>query len=250
MKGSLPKIYNDFVKGIQGTNAIHHDYSVAKMTQKTPTENLCNGDTVSGSVPNSLSTNPAFDVVRKRQFSETEESPLLAGCHPGNTLQNTMEPSCGKKDDSYHKESSRDECSGGRHPNSQARQAAPQLVGPGNDASSKERTPIPTVFKQTKLVAASDSSNFSEMYTSCCRRRLQRLQECMTLSTNSQLQLQAWDHENGLPKSHSPTMVNTSRSRKQLQEGVVLSKWDGSPLINNPNCELGRPRKRSRSLKK
>jgi hypothetical protein len=30
------------------------------------------------------------------------------------------------------------------------------------------------------------------------------------------------------PKSHSQTIVNTSRSRKQLLDGVILPNWDGT----------------------
>ena len=53
----------------------------------------------------------------------------------------------------------------------------------------------------------------------------------MNQSEQSQRSLQIWDEQHGLPKSHSQTMVNSSRSRKQLQDGVILPKWDGSPLI-------------------
>ena len=58
-----------------------------------------------------------------------------------------------------------------------------------------------------------------------------RLKGLMQRTQHSQKELQKWDKKNGLPKSHSQTMVNSSRSRKQLQEGVVLKKWNGVPLI-------------------
>jgi hypothetical protein len=58
-----------------------------------------------------------------------------------------------------------------------------------------------------------------------------RLKGLMQRTQHSQKELQKWDRKNGLPKSHSQTMVNSSRSRKQLQEGVVLKKWNGVPLI-------------------
>jgi hypothetical protein len=58
-----------------------------------------------------------------------------------------------------------------------------------------------------------------------------RLHVCMKDSLVTQAALQEWDRLNGLPASHSRTMVNTARSRKQLQEGVILKKWDGSPLL-------------------
>jgi hypothetical protein len=70
-----------------------------------------------------------------------------------------------------------------------------------------------------------------------------RFQEIMNRSEESQDQLQQWDISQGLPKSHSPAMVKTSRSRRQLQTGRILPKWDGSPLIND-ETELGKPRKR------
>jgi hypothetical protein len=68
-------------------------------------------------------------------------------------------------------------------------------------------------------------------------------QEIMKRSEKSQDQLQQWDMSQGLPKSHSPAMVKTSRSRRQLQTGRILPKWDGTPLIND-ETELGKPRKR------
>ena len=60
---------------------------------------------------------------------------------------------------------------------------------------------------------------------------MERLKSLMERTQYSQNKLQQWDKKNGLPKSHSQTMVNSSRSRKQLQEGVVLKKWNGAPLI-------------------
>ena len=80
-------------------------------------------------------------------------------------------------------------------------------------------------------------------------KMMKRLQEIMENSMSTQKQLQKWDKDNGLPKSHSQTMVNTSRSRKQLQDGVILPKWDGTPLISE-DAELGRPKPRSRAHKK
>jgi hypothetical protein len=72
------------------------------------------------------------------------------------------------------------------------------------------------------------------------------LRELMKHSGESQKQLQEWDMRNGLPKSHSPIMVNTSRSRRQLQTGKILAKWDGSPLIkkNRQGSKIGKPRPR------
>ena len=59
-----------------------------------------------------------------------------------------------------------------------------------------------------------------------------KLQTAMDRTADTQQQLQEWDRANGLPKSHSQTMVNSSRSRKQLTDGVILKKWNGAPLLN------------------
>lgn len=80
-------------------------------------------------------------------------------------------------------------------------------------------------------------------------KMMKRLQELMAQSYTTQSNLQQWDKANGLPKSHSQTMVNTSRSRKQLLDGVILPKWDGTPLISE-DVELGKPKPRSKAHKK
>jgi hypothetical protein len=74
---------------------------------------------------------------------------------------------------------------------------------------------------------------------------MEYLKKMMLKSDQTQLQLQEWDKLNGLPKSHSQTMVNSSRSRRQLREGIIIPKWDGTPLIND-ETELGKPKKRRR----
>lgn len=80
-------------------------------------------------------------------------------------------------------------------------------------------------------------------------KMMKRLQDLMARSYNTQQKLQQWDKANGLPKSHSQTMVNTSRSRKQLLDGVILPKWDGTPLISE-DVELGKPKPRVKAHKK
>jgi hypothetical protein len=77
---------------------------------------------------------------------------------------------------------------------------------------------------------------------------MERLKKLMLKSDETQLKLQERDKLQGLPKSHSQTMVNTSRSRRQLREGIIIPKWDGTPLING-ETELGRPKKRKRKEK-
>jgi hypothetical protein len=53
-----------------------------------------------------------------------------------------------------------------------------------------------------------------------------RLKALMERTVMSQKNLQKFDKQNGLPRSHAQTMINTSRSRKQLQNGVVLKNMD------------------------
>jgi hypothetical protein len=77
---------------------------------------------------------------------------------------------------------------------------------------------------------------------------LKNLQDTMKNSLKTQKALEEFDKERGLPRSHSQTMVNSSRSRKQLQEGKIIAKWDGSPLIS-PETELGKPKLRALSKK-
>lgn len=61
--------------------------------------------------------------------------------------------------------------------------------------------------------------------------QLHRLRQVMIESSLTQAWLQDWDRLNGLPASHSRTMVNSARSRKQLMEGVLLKKWNGKLLL-------------------
>jgi hypothetical protein len=75
-----------------------------------------------------------------------------------------------------------------------------------------------------------------------------RLLMLMKESERSQSQLEDWDEDHGLPKSHCLTMVSSSRSRRQLQQGVILPKWDGTPLISD-NVELGKSLKRRRRVR-
>ena len=53
-----------------------------------------------------------------------------------------------------------------------------------------------------------------------------RLKALMERTVMSQRNLQKYDKLNGLPRSHAQTMINTSRSRKQLQKGVVSENMD------------------------
>jgi hypothetical protein len=69
------------------------------------------------------------------------------------------------------------------------------------------------------------------------------------ISTETTRALQEWDRENGLPKSHSPTMVNSSRSREQLQSVMILQKWNGVPLLLLPGAKVKVTRRKFRGVK-
>jgi hypothetical protein len=61
-----------------------------------------------------------------------------------------------------------------------------------------------------------------------------RLRQFMVESSGTHDALQNWDRVRGLPASHSRTMVNSARSRRQLLEGVLLRKWNGKTLVQTP----------------
>ena len=63
-----------------------------------------------------------------------------------------------------------------------------------------------------------------------------RFNACLKKSTESGNALAEFDRQNGLPRSHCATMVNSSRSRKQLQCGLILPKWSGKPLLDIPGA--------------
>ena len=87
-----------------------------------------------------------------------------------------------------------------------------------------------------------DLEDFADLVEDCGRRNgynaLEKLHHAMTNSVNSMTALQNWDRANGLPKSHCQTMVNTSRSREQLQSGMLLQKWNGQPLLHLPGAKV------------
>ena len=58
-----------------------------------------------------------------------------------------------------------------------------------------------------------------------------KLNQLMAKSQQSLKQLQDYDKSQGLPASHSQTMVKSARSRRQLLEGKIMKKWDGTPMI-------------------
>jgi hypothetical protein len=98
-------------------------------------------------------------------------------------------------------------------------------------------------------VASKDVASIAPPAPQDPEEMMKRLQDLMSRSFITQKSLQKWGKDNGLPKSHSQTMVNTSRSREQLLSGVILPKWDGTPLISE-ETELGKPKARSKVDKK
>jgi len=57
---------------------------------------------------------------------------------------------------------------------------------------------------------------------------MEKLKASMSRTTSSMKKLQEWDRANGLPKSHSQTMVNSNKSRKDLakEAGITLDETE------------------------
>jgi hypothetical protein len=89
-------------------------------------------------------------------------------------------------------------------------------------------TPDTSAMESSSNVNVQQQNNGSPDLSAAIAERLANL---MQKSSKTQVALQEWDKQNGLPKSHSQTMVKSARSRRQLIEGIILKKWDGSPLI-------------------
>lgn len=123
------------------------------------------------------------------------------------------------------------------------------------NSEKRHRASVPMNFKQNDFQNPSLARNVEDTATELNEASVSdeepaahvaaRLESKMRQSVDTMLALQKWDHDNGLPKSHCQTMVNTSRSRKQLLEGVVIKKWDGKPLMTFQGAEkLVKPIKR------
>ena len=82
------------------------------------------------------------------------------------------------------------------------------------------------------MAASSSSGTLSSRIGDAAQPITQRLRSSMEKSRRSLKQLQEWDRRLGLPKSSAHTCIKTERSRKQLLEGKILKKWDGTPLIS------------------
>ena len=90
--------------------------------------------------------------------------------------------------------------------------------------STKSRSPSPPHEAGNLQSLPPQSQNDADVI-------MARLHVLMKRTKMSQKKLEEWDTAQGLPKSHCQTMVNSSRSRKQLTDGVILKKWNGAPLL-------------------
>lgn len=136
---------------------------------------------------------------------------------------------------------------------------------PRNESIDKEREQlrqatsaafIPTTFLSESCQNNTDfvdlfalPSQIENPLLSNGNKRESRLFDLMRQSEKTQKELQEWDKLQGLPKSHCTTMVKTSRSRRQLIEGRILPKWDGTPMITE-NAAPVKPRRKNKARAK
>ena len=89
-------------------------------------------------------------------------------------------------------------------------------------------------------LAHHDDANLTTLPSECMDKAQFKQEMCMSFdrlkcimrkSRSTQDLLQDWDKKQGLPKSHSRTMMQTNRSRIQIEDNRVLPKWNGQPLI-------------------
>mmetsp|Transcript_3315 Transcript_3315/g.9525 ORF Transcript_3315/g.9525 Transcript_3315/m.9525 type:complete len:303 (+) Transcript_3315:144-1052(+) len=110
------------------------------------------------------------------------------------------------------------------------------LVRPREVSACSDGSANDSATFDAAAIAASSASSFSDTLSSCvgdvAQPITQRLRSSMEQSRHSLHFLQEWDRRLGLPKSSAHTCVKTERSRKQLLEGKILKKWDGTPLIS------------------
>jgi hypothetical protein len=110
----------------------------------------------------------------------------------------------------------------------------------------------PSYSVSSFLPPLQQSPMMATMFSQQREALMRRLKIAMDQSVVTQKALQEWDTEQGLPKSHSQTMVNTGRSRRQLLEGRIIPKWDGTPLLREGESlqtSIRKPRKKSSKTK-
>jgi len=125
-------------------------------------------------------------------------------------------------------------------PTSFLQRAQPRNIPDGQEEQNQNVDALAAFF-QVPLVtgpfpsmqAAVEPASKEQQWVPSSSDRMGNLREIMLESEVTQQALQEWDRSHGLPKSHCTTMVKTSRSRRQLIEGKILPKWDGTPLISN-----------------
>jgi len=109
--------------------------------------------------------------------------------------------------------------------------------------------------KSTSIESTTKTEAYDESKAMDAASIAARLDHLMFQSELTQSALQYFDKRRGLPKSHCPSMVNSSRSRKQLLEGKIIKKWNGCPLLSggedssdtlSVKSDPGPPRKRRR----
>jgi hypothetical protein len=110
----------------------------------------------------------------------------------------------------------------------------------------------PSYSVSSFLPPLQQSPMMATMFSQQREALMRRFNIAMDQSVVTQKALQEWDTEQGLPKSHSQTMVNTGRSRRQLLEGRIIPKWDGTPLLREGESlqtSIRKPRKKSSKTK-
>ena len=119
-------------------------------------------------------------------------------------------------------------------PPSARQEGTPKKSKKGSKKASKKKQESPPAVDSSAVVPSIPLPEKSdpELLKVDQNEVMAKLQAAMDRTTDTQKLLQEWDRANGLPKSHSQTMVNSSRSRKQLTDGVILKKWNGTPLLN------------------
>lgn len=96
-----------------------------------------------------------------------------------------------------------------------------------------EETPQYNVWKKPDMLLLAASQKNKKQKTPSW----ERLRASMKQSRVTQDMLQEHDRKQGLPRSHCVTMMHTNRSRRQLEEGRILPKWNGKPLISQQQQE-------------
>lgn len=105
---------------------------------------------------------------------------------------------------------------------------------------TNDRTSTPTSHNAKAEMFKSTPNNIGPIPPGQCAEKappivpdfsMDKLRELMAKSNDSMKNLEEFDRRQGLRRCDAQNMVKTARSRKQLLDNKILSKWDGSPLI-------------------